>query len=701
MKKKGFTLVELLAVIAILAILVVLAFPNIIDMFNTSKKNSFAVEVKELFKTAEQAWMHDNMENTEEIIYSNVNNGHCGKILSLSGRTILEYYIKINKAGKIVQFYATDGTYQYSYTGNGLKIDEINNIEATTNLNALKKLEQLCGINGNDDNNDIDDTVVVSDETPGVLVGEGTYENPYKIQSMEDLVAFEQSVNAKKYKNKTYTTKIIDNAYVYFGFYFTLETDLDFKSKNSYVNYQDTSLGDINKDGKVEGIMQEVNSGNGLPMIALNSDTTVWIAFDGKNHTIKNYNHKIVETDSSKKVETSFFGYTGDLFYVANINFENVNIDIDAAGDANISTLINRIGYLKSNNIRNINVSGNIKAKCGETCNVGGIFVEIGAYGSTSNLVTNITSNINIDVTAKNANVGGINAKVLNESYVPTDCSYKGNINVTANNTAHVAGIAGNSEKLIGVNLSVNGNINVKANSAYVYGLAEARTGEKRNNISQNGSIHNSFYKGNINVETSVSSNVGGLSSTKIMNSYFIGNIKQIVNKRNNNTNSGLLSVNGPVYNSYSVGNYNYIETSAPTDSNKTVYISLTTGKGNVTNSFTRGKITSSQVSSNNIFFGYLSTKSTSYNPKITNSYYAIDSTYSGIPTINNLGSETTINNLKRFLWLTNTLQIGDAWQLTNNYYPQVKYCKYNTNSFECSPKEELVRDQELLLIEN
>ena len=42
-----------------------------------------------------------------------------------------------------------------------------------------------------------------------------------------------------------------------------------------------------------------------------------------------------------------------------------------------------------------------------------------------------------------------------------------------------------------------------------------------------------------------------------------------------------------------------------------------------------------------------------------------------------------------------------DAWQITNNYYPQVKYCKYNTDSFECSPKEELVRDQDLLLIEN
>ena len=34
MKHKGFTLVELLAVIAILAILVIIALPNVLKMFN-------------------------------------------------------------------------------------------------------------------------------------------------------------------------------------------------------------------------------------------------------------------------------------------------------------------------------------------------------------------------------------------------------------------------------------------------------------------------------------------------------------------------------------------------------------------------------------------------------------------------------------------------------------------------------------------
>ena len=46
MKNKGFTLVELLAVIAILAILVIIALPNVMGMFNEAKKNSFTTEEK-------------------------------------------------------------------------------------------------------------------------------------------------------------------------------------------------------------------------------------------------------------------------------------------------------------------------------------------------------------------------------------------------------------------------------------------------------------------------------------------------------------------------------------------------------------------------------------------------------------------------------------------------------------------------------
>ena len=48
MKKRGFTLVELLAVIAILAILVIIALPNVMGMFNNAKKNTFLTEIKKI-----------------------------------------------------------------------------------------------------------------------------------------------------------------------------------------------------------------------------------------------------------------------------------------------------------------------------------------------------------------------------------------------------------------------------------------------------------------------------------------------------------------------------------------------------------------------------------------------------------------------------------------------------------------------------
>ena len=129
MKKKGFTLVELLAVIAILAILVIIALPNVMGMFNQAKQNSFTTEVKEIFKQAEQQWISDSMLSTQEVTYwrfggdtgASVGNG-----IQLTGRTQLDYYIKVNKSGKIVEYYATDGSYQYVYVSStGLLVEQI------------------------------------------------------------------------------------------------------------------------------------------------------------------------------------------------------------------------------------------------------------------------------------------------------------------------------------------------------------------------------------------------------------------------------------------------------------------------------------------------------------------------------------------------------------------------------------------------
>ena len=142
MKKKGFTLVELLAVIAILAILVIIALPNVMSLFNEAKKNSFENELKEIFKTAQNQWMTDSMINTQQLYYSR-NSMSCGtncttKQLSLSGRTQFDYGITIDKAGEVIDFVATDGTYSYQYQGASntdnkqLKIDKIGSVKSGT-----------------------------------------------------------------------------------------------------------------------------------------------------------------------------------------------------------------------------------------------------------------------------------------------------------------------------------------------------------------------------------------------------------------------------------------------------------------------------------------------------------------------------------------------------------------------------------------
>ena len=133
MKKQGFTLVELLAVIAILAILVIIALPNIMSMFNQARKNSFTTEIKEIYKVAQQQWISDSLFTTSDKVYSRCESG-CNSTLDLSGRQELEYYIKIDKSGKVTNYYATDGTYQYSYNGGDLKIEDIDGVEQVAGL---------------------------------------------------------------------------------------------------------------------------------------------------------------------------------------------------------------------------------------------------------------------------------------------------------------------------------------------------------------------------------------------------------------------------------------------------------------------------------------------------------------------------------------------------------------------------------------
>ena len=116
MNKKGFTLVELLAVIAILAILVIIALPNVLKMYNDSKKNAFMTEAQTLAKEVSSKYISESMKGNKVSVISNKQNP-----LDMTGRE-LEYNFELDSQGKIKNMIVSNGTYCISTTKDYTKI---------------------------------------------------------------------------------------------------------------------------------------------------------------------------------------------------------------------------------------------------------------------------------------------------------------------------------------------------------------------------------------------------------------------------------------------------------------------------------------------------------------------------------------------------------------------------------------------------
>ena len=112
--KRGFTLVELLAVIAILAILVVIALPNVINMFQGAKKGTFKTEVQTIMKQAQSTWV---LDGGSAKCYYHLTGTENSSQLSLQG-TELNYVLKIDSSGAFTKVIVSSTEYAYSSTIN-------------------------------------------------------------------------------------------------------------------------------------------------------------------------------------------------------------------------------------------------------------------------------------------------------------------------------------------------------------------------------------------------------------------------------------------------------------------------------------------------------------------------------------------------------------------------------------------------------
>ena len=120
MKNKGFTLVELLAVIAILAILVIIALPNVLKMFNDSKKNSFLTEAKTLYSEVSKKYISESMKGNKLTYVSSEDDTK----LDMTGKG-LKYCVLLNADGSVKSMKVSNGEW-IAELPSGKKITDLN-----------------------------------------------------------------------------------------------------------------------------------------------------------------------------------------------------------------------------------------------------------------------------------------------------------------------------------------------------------------------------------------------------------------------------------------------------------------------------------------------------------------------------------------------------------------------------------------------
>lgn len=420
-------------------------------------------------------------------------------------------------------------------------------------------------------------TEKVIDKNPGEFEGEGTETNPYLIQSIEDLVALSNKVNAGE---------------SYEGKYFNIENNLNFASRNSYVNPDRTDYGDINGNGTTDALITELTTEKGFTPIGTSRGYFKG-NLDGKGNTISNL------YINRNEYFIGFFGYiSGDN------TFKNINLkDVEIINAQDYTGGIIGCSESVTLNIDNCVISGKIESKgyaagiigesgwsneivkinaCINNANItgghaGGIMclLDTGPKAEIKNCINNGNINCNTDygyaagiiaqvsygsepIDVLNSynegningggNTGGIIAHSSNKKININNCYNLGNFIV--NNGPYAGGIIGRcADDTIIKNSYNTGEISIKKSNGYIGGILGASMGT-------NGKIIECYNTGNIvcDNQNEGSGNLGGILGftylTTIDKSYNIGTIKGKAN------NKGGIIANGTsiITNSYNLG---------------------------------------------------------------------------------------------------------------------------------------------------
>ena len=223
-KLKGFTLIELLAVIVILAIIALIAVPLILNIIEDSRIKSAVISGRNYIKAVDYKIAQEEMK---------------GRLTPLGEYVIGENELEVD-ASNIENI---TGSYEVGSKGvlvAGLCVNRYS-VEYSNGKAYYKKDVNYC-----------DDAYVFEEPDAELLSNicknESLYteKSKFKIYSVEDLACFTNLVNG----GKNFSGKEI-----------YLLRDINFNDNGSYKNVNTPDYGDINGNGTVQGLKDEVTTG--------------------------------------------------------------------------------------------------------------------------------------------------------------------------------------------------------------------------------------------------------------------------------------------------------------------------------------------------------------------------------------------------------------------------------------------------------
>lgn len=272
--------------------------------------------------------------------------------------------------------------------------------------------------------NQIDEILEMIDTTPGELAGDGTSNNPYKIESLEDLVAFSNNVNS----GITYNNEYVE-----------LKRTLDFLDNNSYDDINTTIFGDINGDGIIDGLKEELTKETGKGFTPIGNTTVSFLGdFNGNSKEIKNL---YINVTADKDVYLGLFGRAK--------NIRNLGVQGNIYGSTNgriytgmiVGSLTNSSKIEDSYSIGNITIKNEGE---GTYAYVGGI---VGFASDKTKIIDCYNkSSINFNNYVIDGRTGGIVG--YGDDIIVDKCCNEGNINSTTSNIGGIIGEGGQNNKL-------------------------------------------------------------------------------------------------------------------------------------------------------------------------------------------------------------------------------------------------------------